>query len=165
MTNSELMDCGLDIGRKKLAVTMNQIKALGYVTLQADGQRANRWRVVPGALPPIVGLLFAPQFEVTPPGERACRLALQASGYLCKNPRGSDSGKLATLLDANVQEVEAALSPAVAQGRLVACTLIRGGATLTAYRVSAKGAARYGWALQAAATWQNSRAQAMEAAP
>lgn len=163
LDNAELMACGLDLGRKALAVTLNQIKALGFIRLVADGSKPNRWQVVRGRTPTINDLAG----DDSSPGAGALdsRLTLaavlaQVGAHLCKCDRGSDSGTLAAMLGCTVDQVDQALAPAVAAGRLMTCRVQRADGAVTHYRVSSKGVARYNWRVQAGATWDNARAQA-----
>ena len=162
--NAELMACGLGLGRKAMAITLNQIKALGFVTLESAGTKSNRWRAVPGRMPLINPLVAQPPHADDPFDTTGAPLAAKAGAHLCKHTRGDDSGTLAALLGCTVADIETALAPAVQQGRLMACTTWRNGSALTFYRVSIKGVARHNWRTQAAATWGNARAQATGAA-
>lgn len=163
LDNAELMACGLDLGRKALAVTLNQIKALGFVELVANGNAPNRWRVVRGRMPTINDLAGDDRIPcadgLQAPVNLAALLA-QAGAHLCKCARGSDSAALAALLGCTADEIDQALAPAVAAGRLMTCRLQRADGVVTHYRVSSKGVARYNWRVQASATWDNARAQA-----
>jgi hypothetical protein len=143
-----------DVPRNVVSQTINRLKTQAYVVRERSATAATGWVIrinQAAALPPLAGLTVA---EASADEARLGALAAAAGKLLMASDRGSDSECLATALDASINEIDAALLPAVVDRKLVTCALARFGGVMQHYRISSEGAAHYDWRTECEAAWQ-----------
>jgi hypothetical protein len=86
-------------------------------------------------------------------------LAERAYALVSLHPAGCDTALLAAELGSTPEEVRAALEASPLRAELTACKLLRQGAELALYRLSARGVAAYRWADSRLVTWENHKAR------